>query len=88
MAGVQNAINTYNAATGSHLRSAQDLFRDWSVAVYLDWFTTTGVQDNNWTAQVVAHCDLTPGATTAGETTDGAGNWSTGSPATSSPPAT
>ncbi|MGW3608009.1 hypothetical protein [Micromonospora sp. NPDC005161] len=40
-----------------------------------DWFTTTGTQDNNWTVQVVAHCDLTPGTTTAGETTDGAGNW-------------
>jgi hypothetical protein len=40
-----------------------------------DWFTTTGTQDNNWTVQIVAHCDLTPGTTSAGETTDGAGNW-------------
>nr|WP_147434334.1 hypothetical protein [Micromonospora costi] len=40
-----------------------------------DWVTTTGTQDNNWTVQVVSHCDLTPGTTSAGETTDGAGNW-------------
>ncbi|SCF41214.1 hypothetical protein GA0074696_5504 [Micromonospora purpureochromogenes] len=40
-----------------------------------DWFQTTGTQDNNWTVQIVSHCDLTPGATTAGETTDGVGNW-------------
>ncbi|MEH0843077.1 hypothetical protein V6U81_11890 [Micromonospora sp. CPCC 205711] len=40
-----------------------------------DWFLTDGVQDNNWTVQIVAHCDLTPGTTSAGETTDGAGNW-------------
>ena len=26
-----------------------------------EWFETTGVQDNNWTVQVVASCDLTPG---------------------------
>ncbi|PSL01584.1 hypothetical protein CLV30_11372 [Haloactinopolyspora alba] len=36
MAGVQNAIDTFNAATGSDLRSAEALFKDWSVAVYLD----------------------------------------------------
>ncbi|MDO3700923.1 hypothetical protein Q3W71_04420 [Micromonospora sp. C28SCA-DRY-2] len=40
-----------------------------------EWFATTGVQDNNWTVQVVAGCDLTPGTTSAGESTDGAGNW-------------
>ncbi|MEH1013538.1 hypothetical protein V6U90_10540 [Micromonospora sp. CPCC 206060] len=38
------------------------------------WFSTTGAQNNNWTVQVVAGCDLTPGTTSAGETTDGAGN--------------
>ncbi|WP_089009074.1 hypothetical protein [Micromonospora viridifaciens] len=40
-----------------------------------NWFTTSGVQDNNWTVQVVSHCDLTPGVTSPGETTDGAGNF-------------
>ncbi|WP_210505878.1 hypothetical protein [Naasia sp. SYSU D00057] len=40
-----------------------------------DWFETTGAQDNNWTLQVVATCDLTPGVTSAGEITDGAGNF-------------
>ena len=39
-----------------------------------NWITTTGVQDNNWTVQVVARCDLTPGVTSAGESTDNAGN--------------
>jgi len=36
---------------------------------------TTGEQDNNWTGQVVSACDLTPGVDTAGEITDGAGNF-------------
>lgn len=40
-----------------------------------NWFATSGVQDNNWTVQVVSHCDLTPGVTSPGETTDGAGNF-------------
>ncbi|HEX7746864.1 MAG TPA: hypothetical protein VF462_16590 [Micromonosporaceae bacterium] len=40
-----------------------------------EWFTTTGTQKNNWTVQIVAHCDLTPGRTLAGESTDGAGNY-------------
>jgi hypothetical protein len=40
-----------------------------------NWFETTGIQDNNWTVQIVAKCDLTPGSTLAGERTDGAGNW-------------
>lgn len=40
-----------------------------------NWISTDGVQDNNWTVQVVSHCDLTPGVTSPGETTDGAGNW-------------
>lgn len=39
------------------------------------WIETTGTQENNWTVQVVAACDLTPGTTIAGESTDGAGNW-------------
>jgi hypothetical protein len=37
MVGVQNAIDTFNAQTGSDLRSAEDLFKDWAVAVYLDY---------------------------------------------------
>ena len=40
-----------------------------------EWFETTGVQDNNWTLQVVASCDLTPGVQSAYEITDGAGNY-------------
>ena len=36
MEGVQNAIDAYNAATGSDLESAQELFQDWVVTVYLD----------------------------------------------------
>jgi hypothetical protein len=36
MAGVQNAIDTYNASSGTDLRSATELFQDWAVAVYLD----------------------------------------------------
>ena len=40
-----------------------------------EWFETTGVQDNNWTVQVVATCDLTPGTVSAFEIQDGAGNF-------------
>lgn len=40
-----------------------------------EWVETTGVQDNNWTLQVVATCDLTPGVTSPFEITDGAGNY-------------
>lgn len=40
-----------------------------------NWVQTTGEQDNNWSLQVVATCDLTPGVTSAGEITDGAGNF-------------
>jgi hypothetical protein len=40
-----------------------------------EWVQTDGVQDNNWTVQVISSCDLTPGATTAGELTDDAGNF-------------
>jgi hypothetical protein len=40
-----------------------------------EWIETTGVQDNNWTVQVVATCDLTPGTTSAFEIQDGAGNF-------------
>jgi hypothetical protein len=39
-----------------------------------EWFETTGVQDNNWTVQIIATCDLTPGTTSTFEITDGAGN--------------
>jgi hypothetical protein len=38
-----------------------------------EWTRTSGVQDNHWVLQVVAPCDLTPGATTAGESTDNLG---------------
>ncbi len=37
MEGIQNAIDTFNAQTGSSLRSAEDLFKDWAVAIYLDY---------------------------------------------------
>jgi hypothetical protein len=40
-----------------------------------EWFETTGVQDNNWTVQVVATSDLTPGTVSAFEIQDGAGNF-------------
>ncbi|GAA1635367.1 M6 family metallopeptidase [Georgenia ruanii] len=36
MAGVQNAIDAFNAQTGAHLRSADELFQDWAVTMYLD----------------------------------------------------
>lgn len=39
-----------------------------------EWFETTGIQDNNWTVQVVASCDLTPGADSPSEIVDEAGN--------------
>lgn len=39
-----------------------------------NWVETTGIQNNNWTVQVIANCDLTPGST-ARELTDGAGNF-------------
>ena len=40
MIGVQNAINAYNATvpgTANDLRSAEDLFKDWAVAIFLDY---------------------------------------------------
>ena len=40
-----------------------------------EWFETTGLQDDNWTLQIVATCDLTPGVDSAFELTDGAGNY-------------
>jgi hypothetical protein len=40
-----------------------------------EWVKTSGVQDNNWTIQIVATCDLTPGVTSPFEITDGAGNY-------------
>ncbi|TRW46065.1 hypothetical protein [Georgenia yuyongxinii] len=39
-----------------------------------NWIETTGEQDNNWTVQVIATCDLTPGTASAGEVVDDAGN--------------
>ena len=39
-----------------------------------EWFETTGLQDNNWTLQVVASCDLTPGVDSPYEIVDDAGN--------------
>jgi hypothetical protein len=39
-----------------------------------EWFETTGIQDNNWTVQVVASCDLTPGVESPYEIVDEAGN--------------
>ncbi|SFN60471.1 hypothetical protein [Mycetocola miduiensis] len=36
MDGVQAAIDAFNAESGSQLRSAEELFQDWAVAVYLD----------------------------------------------------
>lgn len=39
-----------------------------------EWFETTGIQENNWTVQVVASCDLTPGVTSPYEIVDSTGN--------------
>lgn len=39
-----------------------------------DWIETTGLQDNNWTLQIVASCDLTPGVDSEFEIVDEAGN--------------
>jgi hypothetical protein len=59
--GVQNAIDEFNAQTGSNLRSATDLFKDWAIAIYLDdpdsdLFDIKNVdfgQDSgNWTIQL------------------------------------
>ena len=36
MAGVQAAIDQFNAETGSDLRSAEELFKDWAIAIYAD----------------------------------------------------
>jgi len=36
IAGVQAAIDQFNATTGARLRSADVLFQDWAIAVYLD----------------------------------------------------
>ena len=36
MEGVQAAIDAYNTQTGSNLRSAEELFKDWAIAVKLD----------------------------------------------------
>ena len=61
LAGVQNAIDTFNAETGSDLRSAEDLFKDWAIAIYLDdedsdLYDLANVQfgpdSGNWTIQI------------------------------------
>jgi hypothetical protein len=61
MVGVQNAIDEFNAETGSDLRSAEDLFKDWAIAVYLDdegsdLFDISNVDfgedSGNWTIQL------------------------------------
>lgn len=36
MEGVQNAIDRFNTDTGAGLRSAEDFFKDWAVAIWLD----------------------------------------------------
>jgi hypothetical protein len=36
MEGVQAAIDQFNALPGEHSRSAEELFKDWAVTVYLD----------------------------------------------------
>ena len=37
MEGVQNAIDTFNEMPGADLRSAEDLFKDWVIAIYADF---------------------------------------------------
>ena len=36
MEGIQNAIDTFNAETGGDLRSFEELFKDWVLAIYAD----------------------------------------------------
>ena len=36
IAGIQAAIDQFNALPGEHSRSAEELFKDWAVTVYLD----------------------------------------------------
>ncbi len=38
------------------------------------WVETDGIQDNDWSVQLLSKCDLTPGGTTSGELVDNAGN--------------
>jgi hypothetical protein len=38
------------------------------------WFETSGIQNNNWSLQLVAACDLTPGRNGPNEVTDSEGN--------------
>ena len=61
MEGVQNAIDTFNAQTGSDLRSAEELFKDWVIAVYADDPDSDlfdfenvdfGPDSGNWTIQL------------------------------------
>ena len=61
MVGVQNAIDAFNAETGSDLRSAEDLFKDWAIAIYLDDEDSDlfdlanvdfGEDSGNWTIQL------------------------------------
>ena len=61
MVGVQNAIDEFNAETGSDLRSAEDLFKDWAIAIYLDNEDSDvfdisnvdfGEDSGNWTIQL------------------------------------
>ncbi|GGI47530.1 hypothetical protein SAMN04489721_0634 [Agromyces flavus] len=40
-----------------------------------EWFETTGLQDNNWTVQIISSCDLTPGVESDFEIVDEAGNY-------------
>lgn len=40
-----------------------------------EWVETNGIQDNNWTLQVISSCDLTPGVDSTYEITDGVGNY-------------
>ena len=39
------------------------------------WVETDGIQDNDWSWQLISSCDLTPGTTSEGELTDDAGNY-------------
>jgi hypothetical protein len=61
MEGVQNAIDTFNEQTDGDLRSAEELFKDWVIAIYADdpdsdLFGFEGVDfgpdSGNWTIQL------------------------------------
>ena len=61
--------------TGWFIDDVQVNGADAALAADDGWVETTGIQNNNWTVQVISACDLTPGTVSTGELSDGAGNF-------------